>query len=48
LILQKGFKPQLDQLKLKRNFSVSEQTSEYVLQWLAKAIEDYDLNMSDQ
>jgi len=48
LILQKGFKPQLDQLKLKRNFSVSEQTSEYVLQWLAKAIEDYGLNMSDQ
>jgi len=45
LILQKGYKPQLDQLKLKRNHRVSEETSQYVLKWLAKSIEDYDLEI---
>jgi len=43
LVLKKGFKPQLDQLKLKSNQRVSEETSRYVLQWLAKSIEDYEL-----
>ena len=38
LTLKNGFKPEFDQLKLKRNFSVSNETKLYVLSWLANSI----------
>jgi len=43
ITLQEGLKPELDQLKLKRNHPVSEETNQYVLKWLSKAIKDYEI-----
>jgi len=43
LRLKYGSKPQLDQLKAFQNQPVSEQTNQFVLNWLARELENYSV-----